>query len=250
MKISKVKLRDGGMKGLEVLVERYQDKGGVSFRVESREKRSAPVHRDLIKCFEWLEKYYLEALDKGVGDEVRVDWVQVKDGGYVLHGYAQVSSGELEVKTMVLNQESFKNYGELESVCRGLFLEAKEYMEEKKMMSVDEYVKKKEKENEEFNEKEYESMSKEEKLKVYVRLIEDEGGMVLMQDDIEIEEDTKVEPFTFNSNGVDVLSGKTTNTATINLDEAQVSPGFIEEPAKEKVLVKKGAPIDDLDFEI
>jgi len=267
MKIAKVKLRNEGLKGLEVTWEHYETKNGVSFRIESKDKRNAPVHKELLACFEWLEKYLLISLDKENGT-VDVYGVEIKNDGYILLGDLHTSTGLFSIKSPVLDHSNMEKFVEVENIIKGLLVELKEYMDGNKGMSVDEYVKKFNKGKEDFNENEYEGLSKEEKLNVYVSMIEKAGGIVMMPDDMELEEEPKTEPFTFNANGKDALSGKTINAATVNfLDEMQDSPKFIESTKEDeqggldedfsdlleepvKIPVKKGTPKDDLDFEI
>ena len=102
-------------------------------------------------------------------------------------------------------------------------------------------------------------MSKEEKLKVYVRLIEDAGGMVLMQEDIVLNSDvednyTKPSPLAPLEIGNDTEIIKVDVVPAKKEEEKLVLEGEeddffdISEPIPEKVLVKKS--IDEDDFEI
>jgi hypothetical protein len=70
-------------------------------------------------------------------------------------------------------------------------------METDKMMSVELFVKKQNAKNEDFNENEFNSLSQEEKLKMYTGLIEKAGGIVMMPEDISF--DSEEEPVAINS---------------------------------------------------
>ncbi len=190
MKISKVKLKNEGLDGLVVTWERYEMKNGVSFRIESTDKRKAPVHKELLDCFDWLEKYLLTALEKEAGT-IDVYGVEIKNDGYIMLGDLHTKTGPFSIKSPVLDSSNMEKFGEVESIIKGLLVELKEYMDGNKGMSVDEYVKKFNKGKEDFNENEYEGLSKEEKLNVYVSMIEKAGGIVMMPDDMELEEESK-----------------------------------------------------------
>lgn len=242
MKISKVKLRNGGMKGLDLVSEKYELKGGVSFRVESKDKRNAPAHRDLIKCFEWLKKSMLLALDMEVG-HIDIDGLEIKSDGYVLLGVYSALAGDFPLKSPVLSADNFSGYEALDNIIKGLLVEVKEYLEGGKVMGIDEYVVRHNKGSEGFDEKEYEGLSKEEKMKAYVSLIEKAGGFVTMPDDLELyfaeEEVVKKEEKVTNSKEV-----------VLGVDEQDKGDDLfdISEPVREKVLVKKS--IDEDDFEL
>lgn len=192
MKISKVKLRNEGLKGLQITWERYETKNGVSFRIESTDKRNAPVHKELLDCFEWLEKYLLISLDKEQGT-VDVTGIEVKNDGYIMLGLLHTSTGVFNIKSPVLDHTNLDRFQEVENIIKGLMSELKEYMDGNKGMSVDEYVKKVNKGNEDFNENEFQEMNSEQKINVYVSLIEKAGGVVIMPDDLQIENEPIVE---------------------------------------------------------
>lgn len=196
MKISEVKLRKDG---LEITWEKYEMKKGLSFRVEHKDKRSAPVQEDLIKCFSWLKPHALTLAgytNKDIND-IEINAVKIgSEGGYILKGHVNtIGDLYMKIETPEAGNGEYDHIKDLESIVKGLFSEVKDYMETDKMMSVESYVKKHNAHKEDFDVKAFENMPKEEKLEVYIALIEKAGGIVMMREDIEIEtKNTKKTP--------------------------------------------------------
>jgi len=76
------------------------------------------------------------------------------------------------------------------------------------MMSIDNYVKKKNADNEDFNEAEFDGLSKEDKLDMYVKLVEKAGGIVMMPEDISFEVDSVVDGDVVVFFSIDTVSGE------------------------------------------
>lgn len=229
MKINKVMLRNRGIKGLDLVYEKYEERGGVSFLVEVRDKRRAPVHGDLLKCFEWLEKSMLLVLEKERGN-VEVNGVEIKDVGYVLHGSLEVGSGVIGIKSGILSGENFDGYGEVLNIVKGLLEEVGEYLDRGKTMGIDEYLAVLDK-----GKVEYEGLSEEEKKAVSIKLLEEAGAIVLMPSEVSL--------------GVDEDLG-----VGVNSEDKEEEKDGLEEidfflpVINEKVLVKK--KLDSDDFEL
>jgi hypothetical protein len=198
MKIAEVKLKKNG---LEVTWEKYETKNNVSFRVEHKDKRSAPVQEDLLECFKELRSHAIAVAgysDKQP-DDCEITSIKVgSSGGLIMAGSINtINDLYMAIKTPEATPDSYDGYKQLEAILKTLFSEVKLYMETDKMMSVELFVKKQNAKNEDFNENEFNSLSQEEKLKMYTGLIEKAGGIVMMPEDISF--DSEEEPVAINS---------------------------------------------------
>ncbi len=190
MKISKVKLVNGGLKGLEVSYEKVEEKDGREYRNEYVQKRRFPVSgklEEVVNGFRWylLDVYGFEMSVANVA-EVEVLGVSGDEEGFVISGKMKVLGGDKVVgmNTPYLKEGDYEKWGEVDKLVGQLYGEVGEYMEGKSEINENQLVMKfwesKGKDMEE-----YAGMSDREKKEEATRVLEKMGSIVIHNEDME-----------------------------------------------------------------
>lgn len=204
LKLASVKLVNGGMKGIEVDYLNPSIKGNVQFIDTYKSKRKAPIHEELEKCFSWLRPYLLDICGYTLEKEEReylmnaleMTGVKYTDKGAILMGELAILGGNktLKLETPLISDEiDFPEYGKMIAIIEGVYSETKEYLEGKKTLSDTQLVLKFNSKNDEFDVESFKRMTKEEQRDLATKILEDQGHVVLHNDEIVSEESEVVD---------------------------------------------------------
>ncbi len=193
MKITRIKMMDKGLKGLEIWYEKGEDRGGVTFQNEYHVKVRVPVSSEIRGAFYALEKDFAKLLGlaaKGLNYSTVLDLSFRQGIGLVLAGRVNVGTwGEYKAKTMFIGQDNeYPDFEKLEELCSDLveivskwmvdsanlnakqmLLDFREFGKENLKMSLEEY--------------DFDSMTLEDATAKAMELLEKQGAVVMMQDD-------------------------------------------------------------------
>ena len=186
MKISKVKLVDRGIKGIEVSFMKQEDRGKMVFNDEYVVKYKAPVNTELRESFTKLHLHLREIC--GVSKELDVD---VRGLNY--NGEAFLISG---VVTTVLNEkvygintplinadDDYVKYDSATSLMDKIYEEVRKYVSERKMMNPKQFVMEFAENKGKLDDYDFENMSDSEALSKAREILEKSGAIVITQDD-------------------------------------------------------------------
>jgi flagellar hook-associated protein FlgK len=192
MKITRVKMLDNGLKGLEIWFDKNEDRGGLTFTNSYHVKVRVPVNSYLRGAFHSLERDFakLLGLTETVNFSTVLDVSYRKGEGVVLGGRVSVGSwGEYGAKTMFVGQDNeYPNYEKLEGFCSELIDLTNKWMVEStginsKQMLMDFREFGKENMKLALADYDFDSMSPEDATAKAMELLEKQGAVIMMQDD-------------------------------------------------------------------
>lgn len=193
IKITKVKLVNNGLKGIEVNYLATEKTGDREFFNEYISKRKAPIHSELEETFSWLKNHILDICGYSL-DEVertfhlnRLEMVSVSydpSKGFVLTGLLQVMTGEKSINlvTPLVREDDYTDYGKVIAIIEGIFTETKEYMSFKKTLDDVQLVMKFNKKNEDFDQEAFKRLTKQEQRDFATKILEDQKCVVIHTD--------------------------------------------------------------------
>ncbi len=198
--ISAVKLRENGLKGVEVTYAVTETKGTKPFLNEYNSKRSAPIHDTLEETFNWLKGFLLdicgytdeEAERKILINALEMVAVKYSDKGFIISGKLKVLEGEKVVSLttpLICEEDEYAQYSEVTKILDAIYIETKEYMVSNKMMSDEQIVIRFNEKNPEFDIEAFKKLPKEEKEALAIKTIEEGGGVAFKGEDIADEDD-------------------------------------------------------------
>lgn len=128
-KISKVKMLEGGLKGLEIEYLTSKEVEGRTYQVERKEKRKVPVSGELLNCFHTMDQYFKDIACVNNGT---VYGIKVTAGGFQLIGEVEtgINNKSLNYATPFINESD--EYASFENVSKAL---------DKLVAEVDKYMK-------------------------------------------------------------------------------------------------------------
>jgi hypothetical protein len=199
MEIKKIKLIDGGFKGVLVTYLRPEVKKNKTFINEVTEKRKYPVHLDLDRPFKDLRFNLLDIagiirgdMDKGDVDftmaECDVDTIKIEGSTFVLGGTKTVIGNKsIRIETPKIDQhDDYQYYDTVMNMIKTIIEETKQYMEGTKNVDDNEVAvrwitsgKDKSEEASRYNE-----MSATDKLIYHTKILEGLGSFVIHQNEI------------------------------------------------------------------
>lgn len=203
LRLAKVKLVEGGLKGLILTYEQTEIRNNREFYTEfPGVKKKFPIHRELEECFLWLRKYLLEICDypqdESFINQVEMTAITYTDKGFVLSGKLQVLNMNKVIALntpLVTAEDEYKNYAGVTKILDGIYAETKEYVAGKKMMSDTEIVIRYNKGNQEFDINTFSALSNEEQMRIATEVMQKNKCMVFTVDEIGGEEDKESETF-------------------------------------------------------
>lgn len=196
LSIASVKLINGGMKGIEVEYLLPSIKGNVQFFDTYKSKRKAPIHTELEETFSWLKNHMLDICGYTLEKEEREYHLSVlemtgakynAEKGIILYADLFVLGGTrvLKLETPLITDEvEYPEFGKLKSIIEGVYSETKEYMAGKKVMSDAQIVARFNAKNEDFDHNSFKRMTKVEQREIATKILEDQGCMVIHNDEI------------------------------------------------------------------
>jgi len=191
MKITKVRMIDKGLKGLEITFLKNEERGGLTFQNEYVARIKVPLNGVVRKAFLDLEKDFGVLL--GLHEKVNfstVEGISYRKGeGVVLSGRISVGQwGEYMVKTMFVGEGSeYSNYDRLMDASDKLIEVVGLWMEQStvptaKQMLMDFREMGKPGMTQALSEYNFDEMNAEDAQKKAVELLEKMGAVVLMQE--------------------------------------------------------------------
>lgn len=201
--ISKIKLKDGGFKGVEVTYTYPQEKDGLIWANEHIEKRKHPIHTDLKKAINDLRNFMLEVYN------YIPDGLSVADKDYLIEDTRVIQidicgtdsfklSGDMRLigdkvgKIPGIKVEAADGYAHFETVMNIIKVikdETMEYMAGKKKLDEGQFMLDfAKKRGDEVLIKEFASMGTKEKMDKCREFLEQCGGIVLINEELDVNE--------------------------------------------------------------
>ncbi|MEY2869388.1 MAG: hypothetical protein RIR01_1879 [Bacteroidota bacterium] len=201
--ITKIRLKDDGLKGLEVTYMHPQEKDNLIWNNEHIEKRKHPIHNDLESSINDLRNFMLELC--GYYNEtisvMHKDYLidETKITELVINGSDSFKiSGEMRtlgdkfIKISTPDVEVSDGYSHFDTVVKviaKIVEETHEYISGKKKLDEAEFLKKFAKlKNDDVLIKEFKDMSNKEKRDKCTEILEKMGAVVLINDELEIDD--------------------------------------------------------------
>ena len=199
--ITKIKLKDSGLKGLEVSYVYPQEKDNMIFANEHIEKRKHPIHGELENAVNDLRNFLLEVCnyfpdgltvqDKDLLiEDTRV--IEIGIGGadmFKISGDLRVI-GDKFVKLgtpKVEAADGYEHFETVQNILKVIVAETHEYMAGKKKLDESAFLMKFAKKHDDVVLiKEFEGMSNKEKRDKCTEILEKMGGIVLMNEEMDI----------------------------------------------------------------
>lgn len=254
--ITKIKLKDSGLKGLEVSYVHPEAKDNAIWSNEHVEKRKYPIHGELKKAINDLRNFMLEMCNYFPdGLSVQDKDLLIEDTRVIEIGIGGVDmfkiTGDLRVigdkfiklgTPKVEAADGYEHFETVQNILKVIVTETKEYMEGKKKYDEGafllDFAKKK---DDVVLIKEFESMSNKEKMNKCAEILEKLGACVLINEELEVNDiqldvdfNTKEEESAPKE--IEINSVKGTLTVTDVVEEPKV---LVLEPAAPKEEVKE-----------
>lgn len=193
IKITKVKLVNNGLKGIEVNYLATEKTGDREFFNEYISKRKAPIHAELEETFSWLKNHILDICGYSLDETERtfhlnrLEMVSVSydpSKGFVLAGSLQVMTGDksINIVTPLVGSDDYTDYGKVTAIIEGIFSETKEYMSFKKTLDDVQLVMKFNKKNEDFDPEAFKKLTKKKQRDFATKILEDQKCVVIHTD--------------------------------------------------------------------
>lgn len=209
MKYKKIKLLDGGFKGIEVEYHKLEKKGGRSFNNKTKDTLRFPVHLGLENKFKELRPFLLDICKLLSGDEDKMtkDFkiaesemisVEILEDGFVLAGesVASFSNKMVSLKTpKVYSSDNYHDFDAVQLIIKGLIEEVNVYMDGSAKPSDEEVlIRWVERHNDQGIDIEtIKGMSAEEQKKKLTELLEKAGAVVMWNEEVEVDEEILTE---------------------------------------------------------
>jgi len=209
MEIKKIKLVNGGYKGLEVSYLKPEIKNGKTFITEMIEKRKHPIHMDLEKVFKDLRYHLIEifGIIRGDMEKMDIDYlisecdftgIKIDGTSFELYGTKKsIGNKDLVLNTQLITEDD--GYHHYDTVCKmieTIIEETHQYLAGTKVVSNEEvairFITSGKDKSEEATK--YDAMSMEEKKEYHTKVLEKLfGSVVLHNEDMNMEdiEDTE-----------------------------------------------------------
>lgn len=191
MKISKVKLIDSGLKGIEVSFLKQEVKGGLTFQNEYMKKDKRPVTKELRKLFSRLVGDGIQILDLNQKADFTVTGVIGGENQFQITGKVMVLDGKVYgLATPVIKEGEYEHYKQVMEIIDQIYTGVKEHLDSDKTVTPHQFVM-------DFNEtlhgekkltkEEIDSMDESEKTKYMMDYLEKKGAVIMAAEDIDSE---------------------------------------------------------------
>lgn len=245
--ITKVKLNNDGLKGMEVTYLFPEEKDNMIWNNEYVSKRKHPIHGDLEAAILDLRNFMLEICGFYVGEpdksqkdylieDTKIIEISTNPNSFKISGelrvigdkFIKISTPEVEVS------DGYEHYEAVTSIIAKIVEETHEYMAGKKKMSENDFLAKFAKiKGDDVMIKELKHMSAKEKRDYYTKALEKMGAVVLIDEDSEItEEDAQLD---IESN---IVEAEEVEAEIIPIS----TPAAIEEPKQDFIPVPLSLP--------
>ena len=148
IRIGKVSLVNGGMKGLKVEYQKVEEVQGREYSNQFNPTMKYPVHQELLDCFGWLRGHVLGICGYDRNDEVLLNALEVT--GVTAGGNGFVITAKLEVyengkvvslvTPLTVNEEEYGQFQDVIKIIDGVYAETKVYLEKSVVMQDKQFV--------------------------------------------------------------------------------------------------------------
>ncbi len=194
MKISKIKLNDGGLKGLTVTFLRYESKDGASWLTEyPGVKYKYPVQGVLAKAIQEMKKYVSELCSLTTSDElgndnysnVTVTGVSATDDGFVITASIDtVCDKKYTVNTpFICSKDGYSRFHEASSVIDKIFSLTDEYIAGRTIINKTQFILDLHANDDNFDTDVFKAKSEIEKEAFYMDELERRGHIILRNEE-------------------------------------------------------------------
>ena len=142
VRIGKVLLVNGGLKGCKVEYEKVEKVGEREYRNVFNPTMKYPVQEEMLTCFGWLRGHLLaicgyDEKDVQLIENLEITGVRAGDGGFVIMGKLGVYyNGKVVslVSPYTVNEEEYSGYSDVMKIIEGIYEETKEYLNKTRIM--------------------------------------------------------------------------------------------------------------------
>lgn len=210
MKIKKIKLIQGGLKGATITHEKPEEKDGRYFSTDVVESKNYPIHLGLENKFKELREHFADICGftpgsiqddekKYIINDVEVTGIKFENDYFILMGSKNTfADKKIGLSTHKVEEgDGFGCYDKVWKIIGELVDETKAYMDGTKKATDEEigrrYIQAQLKKGKEtISVEEFEGMTKEEQKEFCTQFLEKNGSLVQHIEDLDLGEDTQV----------------------------------------------------------
>jgi hypothetical protein len=201
--VTGIKVKEGGMKGLEVSYCHQEEKDGKTWNIEDWQDRKIPIGEKLdevIKAFRFylMDIFGYDMKEANAGD-CKIKEIKF-DGDIVLSGELRVLNGDrtVNLKTCKIDEScEYERYDELNKLIGQMKDEINLYMEGKSIMSEKQLVMQFYQGKKGFDEAEFAGLSEEQLEEKYTAALEKMGAIVIRKSDMNATAESEVPAVAF-----------------------------------------------------
>ena len=210
MRIKKIKIIQGGLKGATITLEKPEEKDGRHFSTDVVESKNYPIHLGLENKFKELREHFAEICGftpnsinedeaKYVINDIEVTGIKFENDYFILMGTKNTfADKKIGLSTHKVEEgDGFGCYDKVWKIIAELVDETKAYMDGTKKATDEEigrrYIQAQIKKGKEvISVEEFDGMSADEQRDFCTSFLEKQGHMVQLVDDLVLPEDTQV----------------------------------------------------------
>lgn len=210
MKIKKIKIIQGGLKGATITLEKPEEKDGRHFSTDVIESKNYPIHLGLENKFKELREHFAEICGftpnsihedeaKYVINDVEVTGIKFENDYFILMGTKNTfADKKIGLSTHKVEEaDGFHCYDKVWKIISELVDETKAYMDGTKKATDEEigrrYIQAQLKKNKEvISEDEFAAMTPEEQKEFCTKFLEKNGSLVQHMDDLIVDEEDAI----------------------------------------------------------
>jgi len=226
MEIKKIKLVNGGYKGIELSFLETEVKENKKAVGETTRKRRFPIHLALETHFKSLRFFLLDIVGivRGDMDKNYIDYtvadcdvhtLKLEGGAFKILGTKKCVGGETPIETTEIEpKHEYEHYDTVVNIIKAIKEETVEYMNGTKKIDDNELAVRwiRSGKDKNFDQERYDNMTTQERADYHIDIIQKLGGFVTMQDDI-IED---------NEENREILELKPDDTFELNAEEIEI----------------------------
>lgn len=230
-----IKLKEGGMKGLEICFFHQEIRDGKNWNIEDWQDRKIPIGEKLDEVIKAFRFYLMDVFGFPMENANLADckMKEIKfDGDIILDGELRVLNGDRTVKLKTCKLDDTLGYEkmpELRNLIGQLKDEIEVYMAGKSVMSERQLVMAFMKKKGKFDEAEFESMTEDQLKEKYTEFLEKMGSIVIHQSDTGVQNEDEQGKFTGDSVSTDAIGKEEAAATTVVAENTEV---VVKEDAK------------------
>lgn len=184
MNIQKVKNK--GIKGLEVSYMKFDLVSDLSYANEYTTKYKMPVHVGLNEMFNKLIPHLIKICGLSVESEVEVNCITSNGNQFLISGKVTVLNGQVyAINTPLIKEEAeYAEHDNVLTIVNEIYTETKIYADKKKKVDVKQFVMDFNKKKEGYNQADFDEMSDGEARELMIAALEKTGAIIIDREDI------------------------------------------------------------------